>query len=849
MRTKYQIEIDGAKSDIPQDCIKNWDEIQCVYKRTDFSGVTRSFSTKFEFVGEMYDALIALYLRDGITAEATITLLTINNEWKWDEQFSCSLDFSSATWDGYIFSINCIDDSLAAIIKARKGTKYELSIGEDLASDARLMYDRIDLKNTCVHEIMGDKAADNSENVLLYPSELKRLPTNTIGDGETYEGSPILFQDQTDERGSCFLETINAVKDLEIFIEIRDPYAGAGGRQRVTKAKVYLMSYKKNNPDYSTAAYNTVGTLMDYESYKEKDRTYLGLFPSFDALKAKYPTAPDNSWALVGDDWTTAKEGYVATDGNATPREWIAAAPWTERTGSGGPIIARGCSKFVFRNKFTFSDVPAGTCYALFYELEMTGPSSIRQKYMVLASEIKTSWRSRGKVISIDAHTPKAVIESLLDKMCDRKLNISAQISDTDSRIEKTWLFAAESIRGIPGAKFYTSFNEYCDWMEAVFGYTYYIGARTKAQFSRSQQFKGVKTLGTATLNHTVTTADGNDVFLIENTPYFAVLGADGNYYSRWNGSEAYNDTVTGKARLDTLFYDSEYSQGIYFNDEYVLQTYLGDVSRGTRESQTIYFTPRGKLFAGDNTIRISQARDFKYTINTALAYSSVTVGYEKQDYEATNGRDEWNFTNQYTTGIDRLDKNLSLLSKYRADCYGFEFLAQERAKDTTDNKSDKTVFFAYCSVDLSSTTENEDTEMAELPKLKINRADFPVTGALSQNVFNGAYAPHLCTKTNGAYIAAAICPMNLKYASTEGNSEVSINGSSVNSDIVLNEQLFTLGEIEFSSDEIANPDTNAIYEVSVKDVIYRGFLKEVSFKYAREEAVTYKLIVKEVEP
>lgn len=44
MLTKYYIEIDGQKVEIPKECIKNWDEIQCAYKRVDFNGITRSFT-------------------------------------------------------------------------------------------------------------------------------------------------------------------------------------------------------------------------------------------------------------------------------------------------------------------------------------------------------------------------------------------------------------------------------------------------------------------------------------------------------------------------------------------------------------------------------------------------------------------------------------------------------------------------------------------------------------------------------------------------------------------------------------------------------------------------------------
>ena len=129
MLTKYYIEIDDIATEIPQGCIKNWDEIKCVFKRTDFSGVTRSFTTQFEFVGEMYDKLIALYMRDGVNARATLSLYTITNEWRWELQFSSDLDFSSITWDNNVVKLNCIDDSLAALIKAKKSTKYEMVVG------------------------------------------------------------------------------------------------------------------------------------------------------------------------------------------------------------------------------------------------------------------------------------------------------------------------------------------------------------------------------------------------------------------------------------------------------------------------------------------------------------------------------------------------------------------------------------------------------------------------------------------------------------------------------------------------------------------------------------------------
>lgn len=331
---------------------------------------------------------------------------------------------------------------------------------------------------------------------------------------------------------------------------------------------------------------------------------------------------------------------------------------------------------------------------------------------------------------------------------------------------------------------------------------------------------------------------------------------ADGtlNFYTKWNGCEAYNDPETGKARLDTLFYDEDYNQGRYFDETYTLQLYAGDVNKGACDSQTIFFVPRSEIFAGTKTVRLSNIRELNFSINSGIAYSSLTIGYDKQEYEAECGRDEWNFSAQYTTGVDKFEKKLSLISKYRADCYGFEFLSQERAKDTKDNKSDNTVFFAYCAVkvkeeEAEGSRGDGDSEITQSSTLEIDRNDSVIAGALSSDVFNGEYAPYLCAKANAAYIAAAMCPMTLKFASFDGNTEVSIDGIKGNADLQLNEQLFTLGEVQFSSADVDTKlDVNALYEVHSNGITYRGFLKEVSFKYAKAETVKYKLIVKEIE-
>ena len=849
MLTKYYIEIDGSKAEIPKECLNNWDEIKCSYKRSDFDGVIRSFSSQFEFVGKMYDKLIELYLRDGINAHAVLSLYTITNEWQWEKRFSCELDFSSISWENGIVKINCIDDSLAAIIKAQKSTKYEFVVGDEVPVAGSLSYDRITMQNTCTHEIMGDSTENEEDAAVAIAPSSQNAPMQIylVGDAETYENSPILSQDQSAEDNSYFVEVVKAADKVEMEFEIRLDHIAQG--YSVLNSHIYLFTGTKAADTGEVTWGSSAMELFDFSTTGISKRTYLGLFPTFEALKLKHPKAPADSWALVGDSYETASEAYVATSGNVTPREWVKGDPKTSYPTPGSSSgVTRSCETVVFRNKFSFSNVAAGTCYGMFYRLQMWAGSldahPEADPRMFLTSKIETHWKSKGDTIAIDAVTPVAALSSLMEKICERKnLDVNCHIDTADARIAKTYLFAAESIRNIPGAKLYTSFNEFCDWMSAVFGYTYYLGQRKKSQFARARKYSMQASIPeTAHLNHTMCPGGFSDqIVLVDGSPYFAVMGDDLNedkslnFYTKWDGSEQYNDPETGKARLDTIFFDDQYYRGIYFDDAYTLKTYPGDYKSGVSDKQDIYFVPRSEIFAGNKTIRLSNVREFKYSVNGSLGYSTVTVGYDKQEYGAQCGRDEWNFDTKYTTPVENLDKKLSLMSKYRADCYGFEFLAQKRAEDTTDSKGDNTLFFVGCKQSNG--------------RLIVDRSAATITGALSDDVFNGQYAPYRCALANGSFIAAAMCPMGLRFASSDGNTDVTIDGVKGNDNLTLSDRLFSIGEAEFSSPDVdVDLDVNALYEVEVDEIIYRGFLKEVSFNYARPESVKYKLILREVE-
>lgn len=200
---------------------------------------------------------------------------------------------------------------------------------------------------------------------------------------------------------------------------------------------------------------------------------------------------------------------------------------------------------------------------------------------------LKVLFVGKQEPIFVDVITPAKVLNCLLESINGGKEGITGKIaSNYDSRLDNCVIVAAESIRGIPDAKLYTSYTKFVDWMEAVFGF--------------------------------VPVIDGNIVQFVHR---------------------------------DSLF--------------------------GTNVI---------KEFEVDHT-------DFTYSVDEKLIYSSIRVGYDKQDYDSINGRDEFRFTTEYMTGVDITDNKLELISPYRADAYGIEFLAQKRGKNTTDNESDNDVF------------------------------------------------------------------------------------------------------------------------------------------------------------
>ncbi len=696
MLTKFILRIDNEDYELQPDDLFNWADIQCSYSRAEYGGVIRSFMSKFEFINEAYQRLLTLYDQKGFNATASLTLYIINDSWTYDRCFSCDLDFTTLSYNGNVLSINAVDNSIAARIKANKGTKYEFELGEDIeVNGMQYRFDRLKILECATYTISGGESQDDGSLFGTYePSQGYRLYTG-LTNSEVSVGGAMMYNDDQEDTPEGFL--IQARKDIKVKCEWLIDVNKIKG-----SAELILVKYRGVMTEVLASLAPAV---------KANPPIFFQDFDSIDEVKALIDNNPGYSH-----DWAYGEfSGWVSVRGEV----WMAETDMMLGT-------KRWIDTGVSRDDFT-SMAESGSCEFNLRSGEKVCiwfASDETREYGYKKSEIKFTWENRGDAVMIDSVSPQTLVERLLWRMgadCD------CIISEKDPRLANVLLLPAESIRQLDKPKIYASFNDFCNWMETVFGYTYTID-------------------------------DENNI---------------------------------------------------------------------------LEFRHRSEIFSAiAPVVDIYDVKDLDYSINKDVLYSSVEAGYNKQDYEGVNGRDEFNFSNSYTTTFPISGKKLELKSAFRADSYGLEFLAQKRGQDTTDNQSDNTIFFV----------SGIDAGNVYIPD-RSHQIDGSITGTL----INGEFSPVNCIHANREYISLMADSMNLEFASSEGNTDIVVDGFGMSENIELSDcEMLSAGILKFTIAEAVIPDDlNSLIRVHSDGYVYEGFIKDVTMKYAREESVEYQLYVK----
>lgn len=172
------------------------------------------------------------------------------------------------------------------------------------------------------------------------------------------------------------------------------------------------------------------------------------------------------------------------------------------------------------------------------------------------------------------------------------------------------------------------------------------------------------------------------------------------------------------------------------------------------------------------NPIDLGEVSNFKDKPATDYYFSTLKIGYPEQDYDDVNGKQEFNNTNEYTTPITRVTKELNLVSAFRADCYGAEFTRINlEGKTTTDSDSDNDIWIIH-------TNKTSVIDPVEGQIYELNRDLNPfATGVLEpETIYNLQLSPRRCLDRNGRYIHSGFYKMdnaNLIFQTTQKNSNL----------------------------------------------------------------------------
>lgn len=636
MYYRCELLIGGIAYDATNELV-NWADVEMSFKRSDYDGVVRSFSTKFEFANGAYSLLLKEYLSNYLNSSATLVFYTRNNSWLLNEKFRCALDYSTFAYNDTTCEINAVDNSLASLIKAKKGAQYEYPVSE-LKESQPLYYDRLEMTS----EIQWTIPIEDNISKDIY----------------------------VDKTGRAYVIPLYLVKSeiaTKNIVEAKDQ------EERVSE--------------------------KGYPGEDDYCLKYIGKSSLKIHVKARFTIS-----------MPIGTEGYLSLG-----------------TGDRYSFNSNTQTQLInIDREYTIGTaIEAISMYVYFEKIPLAFQMGIRD----IVTPFTIDFMSRDTSVNIDVIKPITLLNRLLRSINNEKDGVTGEISipnqDAFTGIKNAMIVPAESIRGLNKAKIYTSYTKFANWMSSEFGFVPVI-------------------------------SDNKVTFVHRNT----------------------------------LFQDKE----------------IKNLKDGTT--------------------------DLEYNINAGLVYSRLKVGYDKQDYDSVNGRDEFHFTNEYTTGVTLTDNVLEMISPYRADAYGIEFLVAKRGEETTDSDSDNDVFFVG----------------ASLSGGKYQLIRWNIAGVISPStMFNAMYSQRHMIEANAGYIAAFA--KELIFASSDGNSDVKINGISETADIALGDNLFTVGELSVETGDLETPsDLSGYIRIEKNGHVYKGYVKSASYNFGRAESVKYSLIVKSID-
>lgn len=177
--------------------IANLEDIKISYNRVDYNGVVRKCGSTIEFVGKAREALIENYKENRLKSSGAFAVYSMTETWTFEPIFECPLDFSTFNYDSYVAKIGCVDNSVAAKLKANNNTKYEIAVSS-VKSVKQLKFDALRLVSFANFVFMGTSVEGESYTTSTSPNNgnVYYMPPMGYSESESFYNSSVVFYDQ-----------------------------------------------------------------------------------------------------------------------------------------------------------------------------------------------------------------------------------------------------------------------------------------------------------------------------------------------------------------------------------------------------------------------------------------------------------------------------------------------------------------------------------------------------------------------------------------------------------------------------------------------------------------------------
>lgn len=277
----------------------------------------------------------------------------------------------------------------------------------------------------------------------------------------------------------------------------------------------------------------------------------------------------------------------------------------------------------------------------------------------------------------------------------------------------------------------------------------------------------------------------------------------------------------------------------------------------GLSNSDTsFYLEEKATFFDTSNVIALGKVKDFKRSYAKDFLANTIKIGYPNQStVSTTNGKEEFNNTHLYQLPINRITKELNLVSPYRTDGYGIEQIRfQTQGTEKVSNPSDNDTFI----LEIDDTMTDGAYNVRKLSNSTV------ITGLFAQNTaYNLGLSPKRIFRNHTNYFASILDGFaggKITFQTTEQNANLkTVDGSIVykeNADVTIGDtfyfnkpKLFKPVIFEFDVEvpinliDILQVTPNACFSFEYNGYTFKGFLMKASIEAATNDAQQFTLL------